>query len=349
MTSPLERRYRRLLRLLPAAYRHERAGEMVDTLLTGREQRPDPGLDRGPGLAETIAVLGLAVRVRFSATSPARALALGTTGLGVALTGLALAQIVAVQRLVSLAGMAGGPFGGVISVLHVGLLVTGYLAVPATVVAVLRGRTVPARVLGVLALVPGAAVIASAALHGGWYGACVESVSDITLWIAVVCLFTRAARIARRPDPLWWCAAAAGVLLGASSGLLEAIPASLGPGRELWWMLFTDTGPGWLVALGCAGYLLGVRRRGDPAGSGALTLAVAALLTALAQIAELLFGLAGPGSVAGGRSAVFAGLTAVLLVSGVVLAVIGVRRYTAIAPVAGSAPLPERPDQPPLP
>lgn len=52
MSSVLERRYRRLLRVLPGWYRRDRADEMVATLLAGREDR----LGRGPGAAESMAV-----------------------------------------------------------------------------------------------------------------------------------------------------------------------------------------------------------------------------------------------------------------------------------------------------
>ncbi|ONI86650.1 hypothetical protein ALI22I_23735 [Saccharothrix sp. ALI-22-I] len=86
--SNLERRYRALLRVLPAWYRQEREEEMVDTFLADRTDGLD--LEYGwPGWGEVGATVGLAVRVRFGARRPA-----GAVVRLVALTGL-LAQLVA--------------------------------------------------------------------------------------------------------------------------------------------------------------------------------------------------------------------------------------------------------------
>ncbi|HEV3361363.1 MAG TPA: hypothetical protein VG247_31480 [Pseudonocardiaceae bacterium] len=95
MSSPLERRYRRLLRALPKWYRRDREEEMVATLLQEREHR----LDRGPGLGESLAVLGLAVRTRLATTAPARAVAVGNAARGIALFGLAIYAITAIEHL----------------------------------------------------------------------------------------------------------------------------------------------------------------------------------------------------------------------------------------------------------
>jgi hypothetical protein len=67
MTSRLEDRYRRLLRVLPAWYRAEREREMVDVFLEERGDRADADLDAEhgwPGWGEAAAVAGLAVRTR---------------------------------------------------------------------------------------------------------------------------------------------------------------------------------------------------------------------------------------------------------------------------------------------
>lgn len=71
--SPLERRYRRLLRVLPAGYREVREPEMVDAFLLSRTtpDRDLADLDSTagyPDLAEVASVVRLAVRLRW--TSP---------------------------------------------------------------------------------------------------------------------------------------------------------------------------------------------------------------------------------------------------------------------------------------
>ncbi len=87
MRSNLERRYRALLRVLPAWYRSEREEEMVGIFLADRTD--DLDLEHGwPGWAETGATLALAVRVRLGARRPA-----GTALRVLALTGL-LGQLV---------------------------------------------------------------------------------------------------------------------------------------------------------------------------------------------------------------------------------------------------------------
>ncbi|NUT46572.1 MAG: hypothetical protein HOV94_04515, partial [Saccharothrix sp.] len=62
MNSNLERRYRALLRILPAWYRAGREEEMVGIFLADRTD--DLDLEHGwPGWGETGATLALAVRV----------------------------------------------------------------------------------------------------------------------------------------------------------------------------------------------------------------------------------------------------------------------------------------------
>ncbi len=71
--SPLEVRYRRLLRVLPAVHRAVREQEMVDAFLAS-ECAADPDnadltLHLGwPGVREAVGVLALAVRVRWGAS-----------------------------------------------------------------------------------------------------------------------------------------------------------------------------------------------------------------------------------------------------------------------------------------
>ncbi|MET9633542.1 hypothetical protein ABZX92_39395 [Lentzea sp. NPDC006480] len=77
MTTNLERRYRLLLKVLPAWYREDREEEMVGLFLIERTDELD--LEHSwPGWGETFAMLGLAVRTRFAAVSaPVGALRLG--------------------------------------------------------------------------------------------------------------------------------------------------------------------------------------------------------------------------------------------------------------------------------
>src|SRR6185369_9245812 len=63
-TSPLERRYRRVLRLLPAGYRHRWEEDMVASFMAayGSTSTADA---RRPRLGEVASVVTLAVRARF--------------------------------------------------------------------------------------------------------------------------------------------------------------------------------------------------------------------------------------------------------------------------------------------
>jgi hypothetical protein len=86
--SPLERRYRGLLRALPSWYRAHREDEMVTTFLAGRRDRDDRELG-WPGWPETRAVLSLAVTTRIAVRQgPPRAVALGCILRRAALLGL---------------------------------------------------------------------------------------------------------------------------------------------------------------------------------------------------------------------------------------------------------------------
>src|SRR5439155_23788308 len=83
----LERRYRRLLRLLPGWYRADREDEMVATFLADRDD--DLGLEYGwPGWREAWAVAVLAVRIRQRADAPPRSAMIGDALRLVALGGL---------------------------------------------------------------------------------------------------------------------------------------------------------------------------------------------------------------------------------------------------------------------
>lgn len=325
MSSPLERRYRRLLRVLPEWYRRDRADEMVATLLDGREDQ----LDHGPGLAESCAVLGLAVRTRLANPASTRATAAGNATRGIALFGLGIAGITAIERLYAWIYFTVRGYPQNFAPLHMSVLLLGYLAMPAAFTAVMLGRIRLARVLGILTLIPGASMIMVAGRAGYWDMATTDAINDITLWLAVLCLFFAVTRAVRRASPLWWWAAGVAAVLGVGYGWLDATPMS-GTTADLWWQFARDSGPGWVVALGCVGYLVVIRKHFDRAGSGALTLSAVALVTVVTQSTRLLFGAYEMANVAPTRFVLFAGLTGLLLVFVVVLATIGIRRFWSL-------------------
>lgn len=99
--TPLERRYRRVVRLLPADYRAVWEEDMVDTfLLTRPAGEDDFDAEYGrPGWAEVASVVALAVRLRLDG-SPS-AFARGEVVRRVALVGLLVHAVAAVVGVVS--------------------------------------------------------------------------------------------------------------------------------------------------------------------------------------------------------------------------------------------------------
>ncbi|HEX7306991.1 MAG TPA: hypothetical protein VF330_29085, partial [Lentzea sp.] len=93
----LERRYRRLLKVLPRWYRDDREEEMVGLFLADRSD--DLDLEHSwPGWGETGAMLALAVRTRFAAShAPATAVRLGEVARWLAVLGMVLGLKNAVQ------------------------------------------------------------------------------------------------------------------------------------------------------------------------------------------------------------------------------------------------------------
>jgi hypothetical protein len=109
MKSNLERRYRRVLRLLPGWYRRQWEQDMVAAFLDGW-LTGDPEADEyiskaaGPGCAETASVVGLAVRLYLGgAAGPRRRLAWGPAARNAV---LAVLLVHAVQGLAALAFLA---------------------------------------------------------------------------------------------------------------------------------------------------------------------------------------------------------------------------------------------------
>ncbi|WP_326568669.1 hypothetical protein VSH64_44135 [Amycolatopsis rhabdoformis] len=105
--TPLELRYRRLTRLLPAHYRRAWEDDMVATFVettTDRSEDPEFDLDYGrPDVREATSVLVLAVRLRLSAGGPRRYVTAGEVVRRLALAGTAfqaaLALVTGILRL----------------------------------------------------------------------------------------------------------------------------------------------------------------------------------------------------------------------------------------------------------
>ncbi|MEV8442576.1 hypothetical protein AB0425_34800 [Actinosynnema sp. NPDC051121] len=221
MRSNLERRYRALLRVLPAWYRAEREEEMVGIFLADRDD--DLDLEHGwPGWGETGATLALAVRVRLGARRPA-----GTVLRVVALTGL-LGQLVAAAQswtVIARVGFFGDVQGwwyDVAAAVAFGALVVGRRA---------AGRVV-AGLLGAAALVP--VVWSVAAGFPPWWSLVWHGPALATAVAAVAGFHREAPPVSRR----WWLVAPVGLVAGMASVVFT-------PGLSTRTMLAA-----WLIAAG---------------------------------------------------------------------------------------------------
>ncbi len=111
--SKLEHRYRRLLKVLPKWYRHDREEEMVGLFLADRTD--DLDLEHSwPGWGETGAMLGLAVRTHLAAGSaitqaPTKAVWRGEVVRALGMIGLLLGVFYAGAAVTSLAVAFGNP------------------------------------------------------------------------------------------------------------------------------------------------------------------------------------------------------------------------------------------------
>jgi hypothetical protein len=198
--SNLERRYRTLLRVLPAWYRAEREEEMVGIFLADRTD--DLDLEHGwPGWGETGATLALAVRVRLGTRRAA-----GTVLRLLALTGL-LGQLVAaaqswtVTARVGFFGDVQGWWYDVAAVVAFTALVAGRRAV---------GR-VAAGVLGVASLAP---VVWSVAVGiPGWLTLLWHGSVLVTSVVAVAAFHREAPPV----SPRWWTIAPVALVAGIAS------------------------------------------------------------------------------------------------------------------------------------
>ncbi|MGM1065743.1 hypothetical protein ACR807_41390, partial [Saccharothrix sp. Mg75] len=188
--SPLERRYRRLLRvLLPRRYREGREEEMVEVFLAGR---PD-GLDREhgwPGWGEAAATAGLAVRVRLAAGR----------GAGSAVRLLGLAGLVAQLVLSAQAWTSAARWGEPAPVWWAELPVAVAFA------CLVAGRRAVGRVAAGVS-----AVVAVPLGDASWWAA----VFVVPAWV-VAALVVAGFHVEAPPVPRrWWAVAGAGVAAGA--------------------------------------------------------------------------------------------------------------------------------------
>lgn len=152
--SELERRYRRLLRVLPRWYRADREEEMVGIFLTGRTDEFD--LEHGrPGWGETWAVLGLAVRTHLAAGAALTGVPAGVRWRGevvraLGVIGLLVGVLQAGASVRSVFDVSANPE---LSVPGPGMLAFDLLPI-AAFAALLAGRRTAAKWLAFAAVVP---------------------------------------------------------------------------------------------------------------------------------------------------------------------------------------------------
>jgi hypothetical protein len=182
VTGNLERRYRRVLRLLPGWYRQQWEQDMVtaflDSWLTG-----DPEADEyindaaGPGWAEVTSVSGLAVRLYLGgAGAPRRYFAWGQAARRAVLTVMLMHAVLAANVLVflvwsrRLVGWLPAPPGSLVTASPGGVWDTvyylanfGWIAVFATLAL---GHYRTARVLAALVIIPDLVALLQAQLTG---------------------------------------------------------------------------------------------------------------------------------------------------------------------------------------
>jgi hypothetical protein len=216
--SNLERRYRRLLKVLPRWYRQDREEEMVGLFLADRSD--DLDLEHSwPGWGETAAMLGLAVRTHLAAGAsftnvPGKVVSRGEVVRALGMIGLLLGMFYAAAAVTSLSVAYGNPeWAPAISwwrLLELGPVIA--------FVALLNGRRTPAKIA---AFAP--VVLTVAALQQPF---------PVLLWVAFqlpslatfLCLCLGFHREAPTPPArrlLWWGGGA--LLLGVLGGFATGI------------------------------------------------------------------------------------------------------------------------------
>ena len=298
MSGDLERRYRRVLRLLPRYYRDEWEEDMVaafvDSWLTG-DPEADEYITRvaGPSEAEVASVAGLAVRLYLGgAGTPRRYFAWGQAIRGAV---LAVTLAYAMQGLAVLVFLARSRrlFGWLPAppwAMHAGPL---YLAWPAVwyladcawivvFVALVLGHYRTARVVAAAAIVPDLVAFLQPQLTGttnlpvGWPYLVLR---DLVPVLAMIAFHQDAPSAARLP---WLLALPVGYLL-----VFVPLLALLGTGNSAWLPDFSGLCC-LLVALACLAHAPRTwSRQADGSGVWSLTLALLAAVAAAFRIVTL--------------------------------------------------------------
>ncbi|WP_029135597.1 hypothetical protein [Nakamurella lactea] len=288
----LEARYRRLLRVLPPAYRAVREQEMVDTFVESRySEQPelaDVTATYGrPSLAEKVSVLSLALRLRWGGVdAPARYRVRAEATRNVALLGLLMLALWAALMLQARwGGTPWWPKPEVAEPINSGNLWqviapnAPVLWIPAFVFVVF-GRARIAQLLGAIAMVP---LLAGSLEFVGLLGYWVPLLVQVTVIAAIGAFRRDTPQVVRRP---WLIAWTAGIVA------LQALPLARHFPVGVTAALIDEPGL-WCVAVVVAApaLLLSRRRPCDEADVGRLlaiaSLAAAALLWRAATAADL--------------------------------------------------------------
>jgi len=181
MSGNLERRYRRVLRLLPGWYRDKWEQDMVAAFLDGwltGDPDADAYITRAarPGWAESASVAGLAARLRLGGPGTARRFTWGQAIRRAALTILLVHAVLAVDVLLflvrsrRLVGWLPAPQASLVTAAPAGVWARVYCLVCVTwivaFVTLALGHRRTARVLAALAIVPGLVALLQAQFTG---------------------------------------------------------------------------------------------------------------------------------------------------------------------------------------
>ena len=297
MSSDLERRYRRVLRLLPGWYRQQWEQDMVaaflDSWLTG-----DPEDDEAiiefckPGWAEVASVAGLAVRLHLGGPGTPRRYAWGQAIRRAVLVVVLMHAVLAVDMLVflvrgrRLVGWLPAPPGSLVIApggVWVRVFYLVCIAWIAIFVTLALGHYRTARVLAALAIVPGLVALLQARLTGIMPAPFGSWAFWVLLDLAPVLAMTAFHRDATPAAPWpWLLALPAGYLL--MYGPLLALQAT---GNSAWLPDFSGLCC-ILVSLACLAHAPRAWSR-QAAGTGlwSLTLALLAAVAGAYRIASL--------------------------------------------------------------
>ncbi|HEY6275838.1 MAG TPA: hypothetical protein VIX86_05860 [Streptosporangiaceae bacterium] len=295
MSGDLERRYRRVLRLLPGWYRQQWEQDMVaaflDSWLTGDPETDECVLEFcKPGWAETASVAGLAVRLHLGGPGTPRRYAWGQALRRAVLAVLLVHAVLAVNVLVflvwsrRLVGWLPAPPGSLV-VAPGGVWATAYCLVGVTWIAIFvtlaLGHYRTARVLAALAIVPGLVALLQAQLTGIMPAPFGPWVFWVLADLAPVLAMTAFHRDAPSAAPgRWLLALPAGYVL--VYGPLLALQAT---GNSAWLPDFSGLCC-ILVALGCLAHTPWIRSR-PASGVWSLTLVLLAAVAGAYRIVTL--------------------------------------------------------------